>query len=211
MGAVLVNWKRKKSPETKEHFSWRASTTAGGRQDNQPGNHGHSLSQWFNPISEMDALGLRSGKWLILSRQRLWREQGPAHGPVQPDECKLQRSQCRWRRAGTTHSSAPYFCSKNAYLWSYARRESSNTCKAFLWEQSGLCQCAEGQHPTAGLLPSPWQWPWKTTSSALHNSGLLQLITTNFTPGCQTQDREARRCGFTTVICVSVKLQQLWI
>lgn len=175
MGAVFVNWKRKRSPETKDHFSWRASMTAGGRQDNQPGNHGHSLSYWLNSIQRWMLWACEVGiGWYSQGKGR---EQGPAHGPVQPDECKLQRSQCRWRWAGTTHSSAPYFCSKNAYLWSYIQRESSNTCKAFLWEQSGLCQRAEGQHPTAGLLPSPWQWPWITMSSALHSSGLLQLVT----------------------------------
>lgn len=83
----------------------------------------------------MDALGLKSGNWLILPRQGLWREQGPAHGSAQP-ECRLQRSQCRSRWAGTIHSPAPCFCSKNAHLWSCARRESRNTCRALLWEQS---------------------------------------------------------------------------
>lgn len=162
----------------------------------------------------MDALGLKSGNWLILPRQGLWREQGPAHGSVQP-ECKLQRSQCRSRWAGTIHSPAPCFCSKMLIFGPVPEESPGTPAEPSCGSKVSVSVCwrsaPNSPEIRAGLLPSPWQWPGVTMSSALLSSGIFAAgNTANFRPGCQIHNREGR-CGFTTVISASVELQQLWI
>lgn len=92
-------------------------------------------------------------------------------------ECKLQRSQSRSRWAAPYTLQSPIFVPKKL-IFGPVPEESPGTPAQTSWE-SKVCWRSASNSPEirAGLLPSPWQWPGITTSSALLSSGILQLVT----------------------------------